>query len=135
MNNRRLLLLIVLLLLAFWAGAQDADRNDCVVKASSSWGTDQGDCEIFDGFRRDNSGSFRVSLRNSCRDIMEVKIAVQESSGTWRIFPVKALVPGEECSAHACRGTGRYLYWTKRASDAGTVLPSDRDILTEYRSR
>jgi hypothetical protein len=60
---------------------------------------------------------------------------MQEKDGTWRTFPVRALAPDETLDAFACRGSGKYLYWVRKADDTEIVLPSDQEILTEYRSR
>ena len=66
---------------------------------------------------------------------MEVKAAIQEDDGVWRTYPVKVLVPGESFKATACRGSGRYMYWTKRLDDPGVMLPSDAVILSEFRDQ
>ncbi len=135
MIPRRLIILIVLLLIAFWAGAQDGDRNACIMKVSSAWGSVCERCEVYDGFKRDFRGTFRIELRNSCRELVEVKVAVQEKNGSWRIFPTRTLGPEETLTAYACTGTGRYLYWAKRVNDPELAMPTDREILSEYRSR
>jgi hypothetical protein len=136
MNTKKLLLLIVMVLAAFWAGAQDQSYADCLLKTGSTWGAPCDKCEYYkDGFKRDYSGTFRIDLRNTCRDVVEVKIAMQEKGGTWRTFPVKALAPEETMSAFACQGTGKYMYWVRRVNDPEIVLPSDQEIVTEYRAR
>jgi hypothetical protein len=38
-------------------------------------------------------------------------------------------------TAFACQGTGKYLYWVRRLNDVETILPSDREILAEFRTR
>ena len=133
MNTRRALLLIALLMLAFWAGAQD--RSSCVEVVDDRWGDRCDQCQVYNGFRRDDSSTFQLRFRNTCRDLVEIKVAMQERGGSWRIFPTRSLVPGEQWSAYACLGTGRYLYWERRVSDEQLLLPSNVDILTEYRAR
>jgi hypothetical protein len=135
MDTKRTLLLVLLLLAGLWAGAQDRDAVACILKTTSTWGTPCEKCEIYDGFKRDHSGTFQFQLRNMCNELVDVKVAVQERSGTWRTFPVKTLAPNESMDAFACQGTGKYLYWVRRTNDPEIVLPSDREILTEYRSR
>lgn len=131
---RRYLLLIVLLLAALWAGAQDS--ADCLVKTGSKWGAPCEKCELYtDGFKRDFSGTYQVQLRNVCNEIIEVKMAVQERNGEWRTFPVRALAPDETFDGFACQGTGKYVYWARRANDTEILLPTDRDIISEYRGR
>ncbi len=136
MNLKKTLLLIVLLLAAFWAGAQDQSYADCLTKMSSKWGAACDRCETYkDGFKRDHSGTYQIDLQNACSEMIEVKVAMQEKSGTWRTFPIRALGPKESMTAFACHGTGKYMYWVRRVNDTELVLPSDQEILTEYRSR
>ncbi len=136
MTVKKTLLLIVLLLLAFWSSAQDQSYSDCLVKTASRWGAPCEKCESYvEGYKRDWSGTYQIDLKNTCRDVIEVKVAVQEKNGTWRTFPVRALGPEESMNAFACEGSGKYLYWVRRANDSEIVLPSDRDIITEYRGR
>jgi len=136
MNTKKAFFLILLLLTAFWAGAQDQTYTDCLVKTKSQWGAPCDKCESYrDGFKRDHSGTYRIELRNACTEMIEVKVAVQETGGQWRTFPVKALAGDETMSAFACQGTGKYLYWVRRVNDTEIVLPTDQEILTEYRGR
>jgi len=132
----RNLTLIAALTLTLSAAAQDQSYADCLVKTQSRWGAPCENCFNYtEGYKRDFSGTYQLDLRNSCRDLIEVKVAVQEKNGTWRTFPVRALGPEESMSAYACEGSGKYLYWVRRANDTEIVLPSDRDIITAYRGK
>lgn len=136
MNAKKTFLLIVLLLVAFWAGAQDQSYADCLTKAATRWGAPCEKCEVYkETFKRDHSGTYQVDLQNACSDMIEVKVAMQEKNGTWRTFPIRALGPKESMTAYACQGTGKYMYWVRRVNDTEILLPSDQEILTEYRSR
>ena len=118
------------------AAAQDQSMSDCLVKTSSKWGAPCEKCESYvEGYKRDFSGTYQIEMKNVCRDVIEVKVAVQEKNGTWRTFPVKALGPNESISAFACDGSGKYLYWVRKASDTEIILPTDSQIITEYRGR
>ncbi len=134
MSPKRTILLVLLVLLAFMAGAQNT--ADCVLKTHSKWGAPCEKCEMYtEGYKRDYSGTYQVQLRNVCDEIIEVKLAVQEKNGEWRTFPVRALGPQETIDAFACQGTGKYVYWTRAISDTELMLPTDREILSEYRGR
>lgn len=136
MNPKKTILLIILLVFAFLAGAQDQSYADCLTKTASKWGAPCEKCETYkENFKRDYSGTYQIDLQNTCSQMIEVKVAVEEEGGTWRTFPIKALGPDESMKAFACKGTGKYMYWVRRVNDTEIVLPSDRDILTEYRSR
>ena len=128
--------LLVSFMLPMLTIAQERSHADCLVKVKSQWGAVCEKCEYYkEGYKRDFSGTYQVELRNDCRDIIEVKVAVQEKGATWRTFPVKALATGESLEAFACQGTGKYLYWVRRVNDTEIVLPSDQEIITEYRGR
>jgi len=131
---KRYTLMLLLILLAFVAGAQDS--ADCLTKTSSKWGAPCEKCELYtEGYKRDFSGTYQVQLRNTCNEIIEVKLAVQEKNGDWRTFPVRALAPQESLNGFACQGTGKYVYWARAISDTEILLPSDREIISEYRGR
>ncbi|MFZ1693555.1 MAG: hypothetical protein WAT74_10185 [Flavobacteriales bacterium] len=132
----RILTLTVTIALSLAASAQDQSFADCLVKTSSKWGAPCEHCHNYiDGYKRDFSGTYQLDLRNACRDVIEVKVAVQEKNGTWRTFPVRALGPEESMNAYACEGSGKYLYWVRRANDSEIVLPTDREIITAYTGR
>ncbi len=132
----RTLLLTITLLAAASASAQDQSFADCLQKTSSRWGAPCEHCQSYvDGYKRDFSGTYQLDLKNICREVVEVKVAVQEKNGTWRTFPVRALGPNEQMSAYACEGTGKYLYWVRRANDTEIVLPTDREIIVAYNGR
>ena len=136
MNLKKTIVLIILLLVAFWAGAQDQSYADCLTKTASRWGAPCEQCEYYkESFKRDFSGTYQIDLQNACSDMIEVKVAMQEENGTWRTFPIKALGARESMTAYACKGTGKYMYWVRRVNDTEILLPSDQEILTEYRSR
>jgi hypothetical protein len=136
MRTKKIILLICLLLVAFWAGAQDRSYSDCLTKTQTRWGAACDRCEAYThDLKRDHSGTFQVELKNTCAEIIEVKVAVEEKNGIWRTFPVKALAANEHMNAYACQGTGKYMYWVRKVSDTEILLPTDREILTQYRNR
>ena len=136
MRNKKILILIWLLLIAFWAGAQDRSYSGCLTKIESKWGAPCDRCEAYTSdLKRDHSGTYQVDLKNTCGEVIEVKIAMGENGGLWRTFPVKALAPGEMMNTYACKGSGKYMYWVRKADDAEIKLPTDSEILTEYRNR
>ena len=132
----RYALLPYLLFVTALVSAQDQSYADCVVKINSTWGQPCEKCEAYkEGFKRDFSGVYQLQLKNSCNETVEVKVATQEKNGVWRTFPVKALTSGETMTAYACTGTGKYMYWVRKLNDTEVVIPSDQEILVEYRGR
>lgn len=131
-RNTTLVAVIVLTANAF---AQDQSYADCVAKEKSTWGEPCAKCEAYkEGFKRDYSGVYQITLKNVCKESVELKVAMQESNGRWRTFPIKALDADESMTAFACNGTGKYLYWVRRLNDTELLLPSDQQILVEYKS-
>ncbi|MCB0794747.1 MAG: hypothetical protein KDB88_08425 [Flavobacteriales bacterium] len=131
----RSIISLALMLCSSFMNAQSGNANDCVVKVSSSWGQLCEKCEYYkEGYKRDYSGTYQIELRNDCSSTVELKVAVQEENGVWRTFPVKALEPHASMTAFACKGSGKYLYWVRRLDDTEIILPSDQQIITQYRS-
>lgn len=136
MNAKKTIVLLLLLLIAFWAGAQDQTYSDCLSKTSSKWGAACEKCEAYkENYKRDHSATYQIELQNACTEMIEVKVAMEESNGTWRTFPVRALGPKEAMEAYACKGTGKYMYWVRRVNDTEILLPTDQEILVEYQRR
>ncbi len=130
------LLLALAVAFAGRAAAQDMSHAECLVKVASKWGTPCEQCEYYkEGYKRDFSGTFRIEMRNECREMVEVKVAVEEKDGNWRTFPVRAIDPGASVEGFACHGTGKYLYWVRKVNDTEIILPTDQEIITEFRSR
>lgn len=132
----RIITLITSWAIGLGSFAQDQNQADCLLKTGSKWGAPCEHCQSYvEGYKRDFSGTYQVDLKNICRDVIEVKVAVQEKNGTWRTFPVRALGPEESMSAFACEGSGKYLYWVRRANDTEIVLPTDREIIIAYNGK
>lgn len=130
------LLTFTMLFAAQLACAQDQSYADCLQKTASRWGAPCEHCQSYvEGYKRDFSGTFQLDFKNVCREVIEVKVAVQEKNGTWRTFPVRALGPNEQMSAYACEGSGKYLYWVRRANDTEITLPTDREIIVAYNGK
>jgi hypothetical protein len=136
MQMMRTLSLCLVLLSTCALRAQDRNYDECVVKASSEWGRPCEKCENYtEGYKRDFSGTYQVTLRNNCTETVELKVAMQELNGTWRTFPVKTIAANGTMTAFACQGTGKYLYWVRRLNDVEIILPSDREILADFKTR
>ncbi|MFZ1687452.1 MAG: hypothetical protein WAU70_08530 [Flavobacteriales bacterium] len=136
MTRTRILVFSASLLSGAALLGQDQTYSQCITKVKSQWGQPCDKCEDYkEGWKRSYEETYKLELKNSCGDMVEVKVAVQEKSGTWRTFPIKAIGPGQSMEAFACHGTGKYLYWVRKVNDTEIILPSDQEILTEYRGR
>lgn len=132
----RQLLLPLLCLFATMGHAQSGDATTCLEKTRGEWGEPAERCHAYtQDLKRDHRGTFTLELRNTCREIIEVKVAMEEAGGNWRAFPLKALAQGETTTTQGCHATGRYMYWARKAGDNELALPTDAEIASQYRSR
>ncbi len=109
--------------------AQVSEKQDkyaqCLEKSSSEWGSNCGSCY-------NSAKSYRVNLKNVCTDKLDVKVAVQERSNRWKTFNQTNLAPGDSVSGYACEGTGKYVFWTRKAGDNTTEFPTEEEIEKEF---
>ena len=121
--------IIVFLLTAFlftsFSNSED-DYTACITKYESRWGAACTQCKVSDN-------SYRVSLRNTCDDTIDVKCAVQESDKHWKFFIKLAMAPKDTMIAYACEGTGKYLYWARKADDTSIFFPTDEAINEQFK--
>ena len=101
------------------------DHNRCLVKYKSEWSKPCSQCQ-------DHSKSYRAYFRNECSEVLDVKIAAQETDRRWKTFTRLSLQPGDTLVGYACKGTGKYLYWTRKAGDEAVVFPADAEIDNKY---
>lgn len=104
---------------------QDDPLSQCLKKSSSEWASNCGSCY-------NSSKSYRINLKNVCTENLDVKVAVQERSKRWRTFSQNNLAPGDTISSYACEGTGKYVFWNRKAGDKSIVFPTDDEIEKEF---
>ncbi|MBL0343218.1 MAG: hypothetical protein IPP71_21585 [Bacteroidetes bacterium] len=98
---------------------------ECLAKSSSAWGSNCGSCY-------NSAKSYRINLKNVCDEKIDVKVAVQERSNRWRTFNQNNMIPGDSLSGYACEGTGKYVFWTRKAGDNTIVFPTEDEIDKEF---
>ncbi len=104
---------------------QDDPLSQCLKKSSSEWASTCGSCY-------NSSNSYRINLKNVCTENLDVKVAVQERTKRWRTFSQNNLAPGDTISSYACEGTGKYVFWNRKAGDKSIVFPTDEEIEKEF---
>lgn len=114
------------LIISFNAIGQ-SDLADNVKKYGSAWGQFCKACGDL------SSGSYTVKLKNTGTEKLDVKVAVQEENKSWRVFNYNNMNPNDTMIAYACKGTGKYLKWARKAGDASTTFPTDKQINDEYK--
>jgi len=97
----------------------------CLMKTTSEWASDCGQC-------LNDDNTYRINLQNICEKAIDVRLAVQENTLRWKIFNFTEIPAGEEVSGYACIGTGRYVFWTRDANDPSVIFPSDREIELQF---
>ena len=105
--------------------ATQKDYSECIKKYNSVWGEPCVQCTEF-------RNSYRVSLRNTCAETLDVKCAVRENDNRWRTFIKLDLFPKDTMTAYACNGTGKYMVWAKRAGDKMNEFPTDNEINAQF---
>ena len=117
-----LLFVVGLLTSAF---LQEEDLAKYIVKYKSEWGKSCLQCI-------ESKGTYRVYLKNTYSEKLDLKVGVQEKDKRWRIFQRLNFAPNDTLVRYACKGTGKYMVWTKLSSDNSTELPSDAEINIQY---
>ena len=103
----------------------DEGTDRCLEKHNSGWGEKHYRCTEF-------KDSYRVTLRNTCDDQLDVLVAVQESNKKWRDFFFRGVEPKDTVIGFACEGTGKYMFWTRPAGNTEIKFPTLQEINDEY---
>jgi len=103
----------------------DRDWNECVEKYDSKWGATCKNCT----FTKD---TYRVSLKNICEEKIDVMCCVQEKYKNWKCYTLTELASQDTIIGYACEGTGKYLFWAKKAGDNEIGFPSIEEVNKTY---
>lgn len=106
-------------------GAAPKDYTECLKKAEYKWGGVCKGCI-------ESKKTYKVKFVNNCTENLSVKLAVQENHKRWKTYTRPVLMPNDTISGFACVGTGKYLYWAKRADDNTVDLPTDEEINSQF---
>jgi hypothetical protein len=122
------LFLVVVLIVGFISSAflKEDDLAKYIIKYKSEWGKSCLQCI-------EAKGTYRVYLKNTYTEKLDIKVGVQEKDKRWRIFQRLSFSPNDTIVGYACKGTGKYMVWTKLSSDSSTELPSDGEINAQYK--
>jgi hypothetical protein len=125
---KKYLLLVVVLIVGFVSSAflEEEDLAKYIVKYKSEWGKSCLQC-------MESKGTYRVYLKNTYTEKLDIKVGVQEKDKRWRVFQRLNFSPNDTIVGYACKGTGKYMVWTKLSSDSSTELPSDGEINAQYK--
>ena len=104
---------------------EEDDLAKYIVKYKSEWGKSCLQCI-------ESKGTYRVYLKNTYTEKLDLKVGVQEKDNRWRIFQRLNFAPNDTIVGYACKGSGKYMVWTKLSSDTSTELPSDAEINKQY---
>ena len=114
------------------AVANDQDFNECISKVGSEWGSKIGKCAEYDGYKAKYDDTYRVDLKNTCTETLDVQICVQEEDKSWNCKTLTSIAPNVEFSHYACKGVGKYLRWTRVAGDESIFFPSTDQVNEQY---
>lgn len=121
--------LVILLIYSFSAkdNNQDKNWNDCVKKYKSEWGKPCQKCTY-------NKDIYKVYFKNVSTDRVDLLISVQEENKTWNCLYKNDFAPGDTAIGYACKGTGKYLYWVKKAGDTEITFPTCQEVNETYKN-
>ena len=105
---------------------QNVEWNNCLEKYGSAWGEDCLKCQ----YKKD---TYKVKLRNTCTDALDVVVCVQEEDKTWRYSTFNGVPPKDSVIAYACKGTGKYLKFVRKAGDKAIILPTADQVNAQYK--
>lgn len=105
---------------------QNIEWNDCLTKYASAWGEDCLKCQ----FKKD---TYKVKLKNTCTDALDVVVCVQESNKTWKYFAFNGVAPKDSVIGYACVGTGKYLKFVRKAGNKEIILPTAEQVNAQYK--
>jgi len=103
----------------------DRDWNECLEKYNFTWGTNCINC-------MSSKDTYRVCMKNVCSEKIDVMICVQEKYLNWRCYTRYGLEFKDTIFGYACKGSGRHLYWVKKAGDTQTSFPTMEEINANY---
>jgi hypothetical protein len=121
-----ILSIISIISLSFIIGQEEINWNSCMKKYNSNWGKACPDC-IY------NEDIFHVYMRNVSQETVDVLIAVQEKNKTWRCSYNEKINPNDTIEGFACKGTGKYLFWVRKAGDRELEFPTCEQVNTQYK--
>lgn len=104
----------------------EKDWSKCVEKYKATWGDPCMDCTY-------NYDIFQVFMKNVSTDNVDLFVAVQESNKSWKCYMFEKLLPNDTIVAHACKGTGKYLKWVRKAGDREIEFPTCDDVNRDYK--
>lgn len=105
---------------------QDMEWNECLTKYASAWGEDCLKCQ----FKKD---TYKVKLKNTCTDALDVVVCVQEEDKTWKYFAFNGVTPRDSVIGYACKGTGKYLKFVRKAGNKEIILPTADQVNAQYK--
>lgn len=101
------------------------DYTECLVKYNSSWGDPCEHCTY-------SQDIFQLFFRNECEDHLDALVAVQETDETWTCTYQENIAPQDTFAAYACKGTGKFLRWARKAGDRNTIFPTCKEVNESY---
>lgn len=103
----------------------EQDWNSCIEKVGSEWG---GQCMTY-GF---TDAKYTVHLSNLCNQKVDLMCCVQYDNGRWQCFYRMDMNQNDTLHSYACKGTGKYLKWVRKAGDVTTKFPTRDQVNNDY---
>ena len=67
-------------------------------------------------------------LRNTCTQHLDVKVAVRDKDKRTKTFTFMNIAKNDTMTPYACNGTGKYMFWARKAGDVANAFPTEDEI-------
>ncbi|MBU0764552.1 MAG: hypothetical protein KJ607_06940 [Bacteroidetes bacterium] len=105
---------------------EDKDYNECVEKVESKWGEPCSGCNVY-------NNSFRLIVKNTCDEAIDVQIAVQNKNNKWQVYYKYNMAPDDTLTTWACNGKGNWMSWARQAGDLQIEFYNEYQINSIYK--
>lgn len=127
MKNFKLFLIPALILTGLsMAAFQDVDYADFLKKYDSQWALRCPKCGDL------SPKSYTAKYRNTSKEKLDIKIALQKENKKWDVFVFNNLAPNDTVQVCVCNGTSKALKWARKAGDVNTIMPTEQEINNQY---
>ncbi len=119
------LLMSVLSFLSFQAPPDDL--ADCLVKVKSAWGEHCSECGT-------STDTYIVYVMSKCKDKLDVMVGVQDKdSKIYKLSTFYGVIPSDTLRIFACKGSGKWLKWARKAGDPTFKFPTQSEVNEQYK--
>lgn len=96
---------------------------------------DWGSCievdQIKKGDNCNDPSSVSMRFKNKCTESIDMCYCLEKSDGTWTCALWSDTKPGDSSSFFTCKGTGKYIVWSRKTGDTSVTFPTEKELNTK----